>query len=106
MARRRTVKDVLKAALLKLERYGWVQDQCGSRKIGYCMTGAISASTGNYYLAEDAIAALDAVVTKRDAGLLQESASPRRRVQDFNDKDNRRKQTILAIYRRAIKAVA
>lgn len=106
MARRRTVKDVLVAALRKLELYGWIKDQSGSRKMGYCMTGAISASTMDLQLRNTAIDALDAVVTKREAGLLIGPSDPMTRVQKFNDRDNRRRQTILAVYRRAIKAVA
>jgi hypothetical protein len=106
VAARRTVKDVLVAALRKLERYGWIQDDSGNRHTGYCMTGAIHASTHNPDLKIGAFMALDAVVTKREVALLSLSPCHADRVQLFNDASKRRKQTILAIYRRAIKEVA
>jgi hypothetical protein len=106
VARRRTVKDVLVAAMQKLETYGWIQDASGRRSTGYCMTGAINASTRDLQLSHDAIVALDAVLTERGWSIFQSSPYPMTRVQNFNDRVGRRKQTILAIYRRAIKAAA
>lgn len=106
MAARRTVKGVLVAALEKLEKLGWIQDESGNRKIGYCMTGAISASTRSHMLRLDAVAALDTVVTQREADLLKVSGFPATRVQTFNDRSYRRKRTIISIYRRAIKAAS
>lgn len=106
MASRRTVKDVLLAALSKLQVCGWQQNASGNRKHGYCMTGAVNASTKSEILRLGAYDALDAVVTKRDEPLIRQSSYPVTRVQLFNDRDSRRKQTILAIYRRAIKRAA
>jgi len=103
VARRWTVKDVLQAALSRLQVYGWVQWDTGNRKVGYCMTGAIYASTRNGSLRLGAIDALNAAVTKRDPHLLEGVTFPATRVQCFNDQDRRRKSTIISIYHQAIK---
>lgn len=107
MARHRTVKSVLVAALHKLEKYGWIKEDSGSRKRGYCLTGAINASTKNEGLREQAIDALYASLTPAvQVSVFGEGLSNRSRVQDYNDDYAKRKRSIIALYHRAIKRVS
>jgi hypothetical protein len=39
---------VLKGALDRIRRFGWIQEDNGSERIGYCLIGALGASAGSF----------------------------------------------------------
>jgi len=110
VAARRTVLQVLQAALGKLIENGWIKDENGTPSKGYCMTGAIYASTKNQDLRYGAVNrlwdALDATNPTLARSLLDPRSDDQWRktesVQKFNDRSETRKRQIISLYRKAI----
>jgi len=89
MTTSKRVAAVLQRALDKIQKYGWIKNSYGSRNRGFCMAGAISASTSDFGLF---------VVAQKALGV---GYPPY-----FNDKIARTKREVVSVFKRAIREQA
>jgi hypothetical protein len=87
------MQKLFERAIDKVVKYGWIQGGYGGKTTGYCMGGAIYASSTNNVLIDNALALLYSIVGSRG-------------IADFNDDPKRTKKQVIAVLKQASKVAA
>jgi hypothetical protein len=94
--------ELLKAAKVVLNDYGWIQGDTGNRHVGFCALGAVrEAATGQDF----GIAAMILRPNAYDALVDASRSEALVPVSTFNDTPGRTKDEVLALFDRAIAQV-